>query len=295
MTTTKAEAAKLTQDMMLRGVIETVVKESSVLSVLPFMQVVGSALTYNREETMPEASFFAPGDSWFAQNPTWTTHTQELKIIGGDADVDNFLQQTYSDPNDLEAVVLESRAKAVAHKWSDSFFNGDDAADPKSFDGLRELVPSEQTINAGDDGGELTLDKMDELIDLVRPGRPDALLMHKRTRRKLSSLRRESGNLLETDVDAFGRRALFYDGIPLLVDDFMPLDEELGSGNDLSSIYAVKLGSDGVMGIENQGIQVERIGSLEGSDATRWRVKWYAAAVLLSELGIARLEGIEAA
>jgi HK97 family phage major capsid protein len=219
MAVTKAEAAKLTQDMMLRGVIETVVKESSVLSVLPFMQVVGSALTYNREDSMPEASFFEPGDLWVAQSPTWSTHTQELKIIGGDADVDNFLQQTYADPNDLEAVVLESRAKAVAHKWSDSFFNGDNGTDPKSFDGLRELVPAEQTIDSGTDGGELTLDQMDELIDLVRPGRPDALLMHKRTRRKLSSLRRESGNLLETDVDAFGRRALFYDGIPLLVND----------------------------------------------------------------------------
>ncbi|TVR76957.1 MAG: phage major capsid protein [Sphaerobacteraceae bacterium] len=295
MTTTKSEAAKLTQDMMLRGVIETVVRESSILAVLPFMQVVGSALTYNREATMPEASFYEPGDFWSADSPTWTTLTQDLKIIGGDADVDNFLQQTYADPNDLEAVVLESRAKAVAHKWSDSFFNGDNGADPKSFDGLRELVPAAQTIDLGDDGGELNLDKMDELIDLVRPGRPDALLMHKRTRRKLSSLRRESGNLLETDVDAFGRRALFYDGIPLLVDDFMPIDEELGNGDDLSSIYAVKLGSDGVMGIENQGIQIERIGSLEGSDATRWRIKWYAATVVLSDLGVARLQGIEAA
>ncbi len=295
MAVTKTEAAKLTQDMMLRGVIETVVKESSVLGVLPFMQVVGSALTYNREETMPEASFFQPGDQWDEDAPTWTTHTQELKIIGGDADVDNFLQQTYADPNDLEAVVLESRAKAVAHKWSDSFFNGDTSQDPRSFNGLRELVPSAQTIQIDTNGGELSLDRMDELIDLVRPGRPDALLMHKRTRRKLSSLRRASGNLLETDVDAFGRRALFYDGIPLLVDDFIPIDEELGSGEDLSSIYAVKLGSDGVIGIENQGIQVERIGSLEATDATRWRIKWYAAMAVLSDLGAARLEGIEAA
>lgn len=294
MAVTKSEAAKLTQDMMLRGVIETVVKESSVLAMLPFMQVVGSALTYNREDSMPEASFFEPGESWSSDTPTWSTHTQDLKIIGGDADVDNFLQQTYSDPNDLEAVVLESRAKAVAHKWSDSFFNGASGTNPRSFDGLGELVPGEQTINTGDDGGELTLDKMDELIDLVRPGRPDALLMHKRTRRKLSSLRRASGNLLETDVDAFGRRALFYDGIPILVDDFMSIDEELGSGEDLSSVYAVKLGSDGVIGIENQGIQVERVGALETTDATRWRIKWYAAMVVLSELGVARLEGVEA-
>ncbi len=38
-------------------------------------------------------------------------------------------------------------------------------------------------------------------------------------RRKLSSLRRASGNLLEVDVDQFGQRALFYDGIPRVVDE----------------------------------------------------------------------------
>ena len=37
----------------------------------------------------------------------------------------------------------------------------------------------------------------------VKPGKPDALFISKRTRRKLSSLRRASGNLLEVDVDQF--------------------------------------------------------------------------------------------
>ncbi|HMM43513.1 MAG TPA: phage major capsid protein, partial [Thermomicrobiales bacterium] len=95
----------------------------------------------------------------------------------------------------------------------------------------------------------LTLDMMDALIDQIVPGRPDALLMAKRTRRKLSSLRRSSGNLLETDVDAFGRRALFYDGIPLLVDDFIPTNEVQGSsGAVCSSIYAIKFGRGGGTG-----------------------------------------------
>ena len=39
MAMTKVEAAKLTQDMMLRGVIETIVTESMILELLPFMEV----------------------------------------------------------------------------------------------------------------------------------------------------------------------------------------------------------------------------------------------------------------
>lgn len=295
MALTKVEAAKLTNDMLLRGVIETIVKESSILQLLPFMEVVGTALTYNREATMPAALFYDVGDTWDEATPAFTPVTVPLRIIGGDADVDNFLQQTYADPNDLEAVVIESRAKAVAHRWSQSFITGDSGTNAKEFNGIRQLVPGSQTLSMGTNGGALTLDKMDELIDLVKPGKPDMLFMSKRTRRKLSSLRRSSGNLLETDVDAFGRRALFYDGIPLLVDDFMPEDEALGTGTDLSSIYALKLGASGVMGLENSGIQVVRVGDLETKDATRHRIKWYASMAVFSELGVARLQGIAAA
>ncbi len=124
MALTKAEAAKLTNDMFLRGVIETIIKESQVLQFLPFMEVTGTALTYNREATMPAAAFYAPLDTWSEAAPTFTQKTASLKILGGDADVDNFLQQTYADPNDLEATVIESRAKAVAHKFSEVLHRG---------------------------------------------------------------------------------------------------------------------------------------------------------------------------
>src|ERR671920_839160 len=73
MAMTKVEAAKLTQDMMLRGVIETVITESMILELLPFMEVIGTALTYNREATLPSASFYDPGDTWTEATPTWTT------------------------------------------------------------------------------------------------------------------------------------------------------------------------------------------------------------------------------
>jgi hypothetical protein len=42
MAMTKVEAAKLTQDMMLRGVIETIVTESMILELLPFMHMKGT-------------------------------------------------------------------------------------------------------------------------------------------------------------------------------------------------------------------------------------------------------------
>jgi HK97 family phage major capsid protein len=298
MAMTKVEAAKLTQDMMLRGVIETIVTESMILELLPFMQVTGTSVTYNREATLPASTFYDVGDTWTEATPTFTQVTAALKIMGGDADVDNFLQATYADPNDIEAEVIASRAKSVAYKYNEAFITGDSAVDAKSFDGLRKVIGTgPRSITIATNGGPLTLDKMDEVIDLVKPGRPDALLMSKRSRRKLSALRRSSGNLLEVDRTDFGRRALFYDGIPIVVDDNQPDNEVLGSsGAVTSSIYAIKFGqAEGVMGLEHGGIDIEEIGELETKDATRWRIKWYAGLAIFSELGVARVRGITAA
>jgi len=291
---TKVEAAKLSNDMLLRGVIETIVKESMLLQMLPFMEVTGTAVTYNREATMPAATFYDVGDTWTEATPTFTQVTATLKILGGDADIDNFLAATYADTNDIEAEVIALRAKAVAHKFSDAFFNGDSATDPKSFDGLTKVLNgTSQEITAGANGAQLTLDMADQLIDLVMPGKPDALFMSRRTRRKLKSLRRSSGTILETDINQFGQRIESYDGIPVMVDDFISDTQVQGTASNCSSIYAVKFGQGlGVMGLEHGGIQVEQVGELETKDATRWRIKWYTGLAVFSMLGVARIKGI---
>ncbi len=126
MAMTKAEAAKLTQDLLVRGVIETVVKESRLLQLLPFLEVTGTAVTYNREASMPAAGFYDVGDTWTEATPTFSQITTGLKILGGDADVDNFVQATYATPHDVEAEAIASRAKSVAYKFLDWFFSQSD-------------------------------------------------------------------------------------------------------------------------------------------------------------------------
>lgn len=111
MAITKAQAGSLSNDMLMRGVIETIVKESAILNFLPFTEITGTSLAYSREATMPAATFYTVGDTWTEATPTWTRHIANLTILGGDADVDNFLQQTYTDANDLEAEVIASRRR----------------------------------------------------------------------------------------------------------------------------------------------------------------------------------------
>jgi hypothetical protein len=63
MALTLAEAAKLSNDILMQGVVETIVKDSPVLQRLPFIEIVGNGLTYNRENTLPDIDFYDVGDT----------------------------------------------------------------------------------------------------------------------------------------------------------------------------------------------------------------------------------------
>lgn len=299
MALTLIEAGKLTQDLMLQGVIETIVSESQVLTLLPFMDITGNGLVYNQEATLPTANFYSVGDTWTEDTPTFNQKTAKLAILGGDSDVDNFLQRVYSNPNDLTATVLAEKAKAVARSWSDTFFNGSTGTNPKAFDGLHTLIPVGQRLKANGgnaNGGALTLDDVDAFLDLVKPGKPDAIFLSKRTRRKLKQLRRAGGNVLEVDVNAFGQRVEYYDGVPLLADDFILDNRTVGtSAGVCSTMYAVQFGMTGVMGLHNGGVEVVEVGELETKDAKRRRVKWYASLAGFRDIAMAALEGITGA
>ena len=293
MALTLAEAAKLSNDLLLVGVIETIIKESPILQALPFIEIQGNGLTYNQEATAPQAAFFDVGDTWTESTPTFEQKTAQLKIMGGDADIDNFLLATRSNLQDLEAAVVQLKAKAVRQLFEDTFINGDSAANPKAFDGINKLCDASQTISMGANGGSLTLDKLDELIDAVKGGKPDLLLMSRRSRRILNRLARTTGSFLEADRNEFGQMVQFYDGIPIGISDYISDNQTVGTSNDCSTIYALQFGEGALAGLTAPGgLQVERVGSLESKDATRIRIKWYAAIALFNKVKLARLTGV---
>jgi len=144
MALTLAEAAKLSNDVLLTGVIETIIKDSPILQRLPFIEIVGNGLTYNRENAAPTVAFFDVGDTWTESTPTFTQQTVTLKIMGGDADIDNFLIATRSNLQDLETAVVQLKAKAVRQLFEQTFVTGDITANAKSFDGLDRLTDAAQ-------------------------------------------------------------------------------------------------------------------------------------------------------
>jgi len=305
MALTLAEASKLSNDMLLQGVVETIVKDSPVLQRLPFIEIVGDGLTYNQEKTLPSIDFYDVGDTWAESTPTFEQKTAHLKIMGGDADVDNFLKTTRSNMQDLEAAVVELKAKALTDKFEEAFVYGEATANPKQFDGLRKLIDTgsagDQVIAAGSSGATLTLSMLDEVIDAVKGGKPDILLMSRRSRRKINALVRASGSMMETDRDKWGNFVQFWDGIAIGVNDWI-LDTHVVSGSvetaitggDCSTIYALQMGEGALCGLTAPGhLIVEPIGSLETKDASRTRIKWYVSLALFASIKATALIGAQ--
>ena len=148
----------------------------------------------------------------------------------------------------------------------------------------------------GTNGAALTLAKLDETIDLVKGGKPEILLMSKRSRRKLKALLVASAHYVESGADQFGRQVMFYDGIPVEVSDFQPNDETEGTETAASSVYAIHFSeSDGLAGLQNGDIETVDVGQLETKDASRVRLRWYVGLALLRDSALGRLRGINAA
>ena len=305
---TIAEANKYSTTALLAGVVEEIVDASPMFALLPYDTILGNSLTYNRENTLGGAQFYNPGDTWTEGTPTLTPFTATLKICGGDADVDKFLALTRSNQQDLEAMMLSMKAKAVARQIENELIYGDvDDIDAKGSDGLHEIlgvVTGAQDVLAGSTttGGPGTFSKLDEMIDLVKPGPPDALIMSRRSRRQIRKLARSQGwDLALSTPGGLNKPLLHYSDIPILINDFITDTEDCvdggfggKTGDDTSSIFGVKFGAEGLHGIDGgQGITVEEVGTLETKDATRRRIKWYNSLVLMSTKALARFSGID--
>lgn len=257
------QAKLLTQDMLQRGVIETMAKTSGVLARLPFIEVVGSGYAYNVVEELPSVEYRGVNGQYTEGTATLKQTVEHLVIMGGDADVDLFLTRTHSNLNDIRAIHTELKAKAVSRQFEKDFFAGTGATN--SMKGLDQRITD--AVAGAEIKKELSLDTLNELLDAVVDG-ADCLFMSKTMRRKLMNLLQENNHYIENGTDAFGKVVAKYGDVEIVPveDSLIPADK----------IYAVKFGTDSyVHGLSNGGVQVMDLGQLDTKPAYRTRIEFY--------------------
>jgi Phage capsid family len=297
----KVEAEKLTNNDLVRGVIEEVIDREDLFAILPFTKTEGKAYVYNRETTVVEAEFLDPNDTVSEGAATFAEVVTKVRILAHDVDVDKFLAQTMSDVNDQVALQLAAKAKGLARKFRKTLVLGNNGTNAKEFDGIQVLTAAlgaSQNIVAGANGAALSLTMLDELLDAI-PNGADVIVMRPGTIRAFRTLLRASGGIVPAELmfKDFGRPMLSHNGVPIIENEFIPGNVVQGSSGAVTcSIYAIRLNEDdGLHGLyagPNAGMVVEPIGTVQNKDAWRYRVKWYAGLALKSTKSIARLVGI---
>jgi hypothetical protein len=168
MAMTLAESAVVTQDPRLPAVVG-VLNVSQVMNRTPFQPIVGRAYTYNSEATLPAAAFRAVNAGYTESTGTFTTASENIVILGGEYVVDRFLEQTSAGTvASLVAAQRDMKARSVAAKFSDTFFNGDTAVDANSFNGLKKRLTGAQVISSGANGAAMNTDPATRTAFLVR-------------------------------------------------------------------------------------------------------------------------------
>lgn len=307
-----AQAAAASNNTLARGVMQLFPSNSYVLDRLNFENIEGNAFQYFTDSALPGAEFRAVNSAYAESTGSVTSATESLVILGGDADVDTYLQMTRSNLLDQRATQVEMKARAVAHKFNDAFINGDTAVDANSFNGLKKRLTGSQLVSMGTNGAQINTDTttrqtfFDALDDLIsRVPNVDVLVTNSNILSRFrSAARRET--MATSTVDTLGRVVDTYNGIPL-VDignkadgtPIIPQTETQGTSTDAGSIYAVHFGAgapdQGVVGLTNGGVRVQDLGQLETKPVYRTRIEWFVGLALFGPKPAARLSGIRAA
>lgn len=299
---TLTESAKLSENMLLAGVIENVITVNQFMDVLPFMDIEGNALAYNRENVLGDVDVEGVGDTIGAKAAaTFTEVTSNLTTIIGDAEVNGLIEATRSNINDQTGVQIASKAKSAGRKYNDMLINGTGASN--QFDGLINLCATSQKVATGNNGGALSFVFLDELLHLVtaKDGKVDYIQMHSRTMRSYRELLRGLGGASIGEVVTLpsGEQVPAYSNVPIFRNDDIPINQTKGAGSNQTTVFAGTLddgsgmvGLSGLTAKGNAGISVSDIGESETKDERIWRVKWYCGLALFSEKGLACADGI---
>lgn len=315
MAMTLAEAAVVTQDPRLPAVVG-VLNVSQVMNRTPFEPIAGRAYSYNSEATLPAAAFRAVNAGYTESTGTFTTATESIVILGGEYVVDRFLERTSAGTvASLVAAQRDMKARSIAAKFGDTFFNGDTAADANSFNGLKKRLTGTQVISSGTNGAAMNtdaasrtafLDRLDALVGAV-PG-CNALYASRSVIAMLRTVYRNVTLNNYTYDDLTGQRVEVptWQGVPILdaglkadQTPVLPQTETQGTATNASSIYAVKFSNDetdpGVLGLTNGGLQVDPPREMESKPSILGRIEIYCGLALVGAQPAARLSGVIAA
>lgn len=302
MAVTLAQAAANETDPVKKGALQTAIGVSNVWDRLPFESITGNAYAYDKDRVLPGTAFRTVNEAYVESTGVVNQDTERLQILGGDADVDQFIEKTFSASTGvLMADQVKMKLESAQATFVDAMFNGDvDVRDAKEFDGLRKRLIGDQVIDASATlADEAFLDDLDLLFGQVQGGAPDVCYTNQTVLSRLKSLGRKVGGADYINSEITGKREFTWNGVAFIDPGehwsgrvILPYDTT--EGTDVYAIKFARSWSDvGVMGITNGGLQAKFLGELQEKPAVRTRIDFYTGLVVQGGKAAARLRGVK--
>lgn len=206
-------------DKVYEKVIDTFIRESEILELLPFDNAVspsgkGSTLIYGytQTKTPSAASFRAIGQEYEPSESNSKELSVKLKIFGGSFEIDRVLKAIEGKLENMNKQLVD-KIKASVGLFHDTMINGDSAKNALEFDGLDKFLVGTSTEFNTDKYVDLsTIEKLkanaDEfyemLLKLINSTGADALLVNEGVKTKIQTVARILGYKTESE-EAFGR------------------------------------------------------------------------------------------
>lgn len=279
MPVTLVEARNKVQDKLYQSIVDEFRKDQ-LMDIMLFDDCVspqgrGSSLRYlyDRVTTYGQADFRAINTEYTPHEAETTQYVTNLAILGGSFEIDRVIQMDMQGIIDELTFQLGQKITAAKALFSDTFINGDTGTNALAFDGLdKALTGSSTEINptsAIDLSSTSALnDNWIAFLDILRRwraklnGPADAFLMNQEMLAVFQSIADRSTQIKITKNE-FGQEVTYWGSTKLIAlgdkpgtsDPIIPINEETGE----TTIYAVRIGLDGVHCVTPRGSNVIRV------------------------------------
>lgn len=317
---TLAQVDNLTEDLLVQGVAEDVVKENPLLARIPMMTVSGKSVITNRESTAGSlanwktATFSQIGGALPESTPSTTQVTTTLAQLVDSAKIPRFAIAVKSDVNSVEAFTHAEKIKALFESFQDAFFYGDNASNSNEFSGIHKLTDNtlDTDLDISESASALNISTLNQMMDAVRS--PTVLVSNRRIRARMAQAQYLGGTVGSATVQnistVFGAQMESYGNKPWLVSDFLTMtetdaDPPVESGSSNASVLAIKLDDYIVMGPNDvlyskgptiiqsaEGPHMTEPIAVPGESNVEIQYYWFTALIVPARRTVGRVRGI---
>lgn len=250
-------------DRVKEMVIDTFIRESEILEMLPFDNCVspsgGSTLTYGYvQKKLPSMTAFRALNTEYTPNhSTNEKKSVELKIFGGSFEIDRILKKAENKFNNV-ASQMTDKIKSAVGTFHNALINGDSASDANSFDGLDKfLVGQESEINTDAYIDLSTMEQLKANADVfyemltafIADTGADAILVNKDMKTKIQTVARILGYKTDSE-EAFGRKITSIDGVRIIdLKNIATVDGDAAKETPIIGKATRKIGANSVTGL----------------------------------------------